>query len=359
MGLFFSNLHIKRTNEISVDDVRTYFTEEMIANGYTQLDKPDDAELRVAICAPKDSSWITVASDHFNFNDNSDTQAAAEPISERFSTSVIAMACMDSDYAFMHLMDTSKKIDGWINSGSPYEGMKLPRRTSAAPWKSIVTDFEGFKQSIKEKDSFAENVLFSTAGFIGMDTDQCALEADSADTLFSDPAELILLYFALPEGTKRELPKLKIGLYNLMPCMLDRNSVVFVNNKGGRSKGVAIRFVGDYIENDDVTIYDVTFESDYGSDKRKRIPITLEKRIDENGDYILWWEDKNFQIPPAVNPDLPYSRRSRLEFEKQFGVRFFVKGNPEKFRDVEVHIIPLENPQEGFDYWTVQNQPQW
>ena len=142
-----------------------------------------------------------------------------------------------------------------------------------------------------------------------------------------------------------------------MPCKADVNSVVFVNNKGGRSKGVAIRFVGDYIENDDVIIYNVTFESDYGSDKRKRVPITLEKRIDENGNHILWWEDKNFQIPPAVNPDLPFSRLERLEFEKAFGVRFYVKGDLNKFRDVEVHIIPLENPQNGFAYWNVKKRP--
>lgn len=359
MGLFFSNLHIKRTNELSADAVRAYFTEDMISKGYIQLDGPDDAELRVAIFAPKNSSWITVASDYFNFNDNNDTQTAAEPISKWYSTSVIAMACMDSDYAFMHLIDTSKKIDGWINSGSPYEGMKLPRRTSVAPWKSVVNNFEGFKQSIKEKSAFAESILFNTADFIGLDTNQCALEADRADEMISDPAELILLYFSLPEGTKKELPVLKIGLYDLMSCRADVNSVVFVNNKGGRSKGVAIRFIGDYIENDDVTIYNVTFESDYGSEKRKIVPITLEKRIDRNGDYILWWEDKNFQIPPAVNPNLPYSRRDRLEFEKQFGVRFFVKGDPNKFRDVEAHIIPLENPQEGFAYWNVKKRPRW
>ncbi|MBR2284214.1 MAG: hypothetical protein IJ874_07330 [Ruminococcus sp.] len=359
MGLFLSNLHIQRTNSLSVDDLKSFLAEDMASKGYTQPYNSDDGEIRVAIYAPKNSSWITVASDCFNFNDNNDTAAAAEPISERFCTSVIAMACMDSDYAFMHLINTAQKIDGWINSGSPYEGMKLPRRTSAAPWKSVVSSFEEFRQSIKEKSPFAEDVLFSTAEFIGMDKYQCGLEADRAEDLVFDPSELTLLYFSLPEGTKKELPVLRVGLYDMMPCRTDVNSVVFVNNKGGRSKGVAIRFVGDYIENDEVIIYDVTFESDYGSDKRKRIPIALEKRLDDNGNCILWWEDKNFQIPPAVNPALPFSRRERLEFEKQFGVRFFVRGNSEKFRDVEVHIIPLENPQDGHAYWTVKKLPQW
>ena len=300
-----------------------------------------------------------MASDRFDFNDDNDTAAAAGAVSERFSTSVIAMACMDSDYAFMHLINTSQNIDGRINSGSPYEGMKLPRRTSAAPWKSVVSDLEEFKQSIEKRSPFAEDVLFRTAEYIGMDKKQCGLEADRTEDLVSDDSELIMLYFALPEGTKKELPKLHIGTYSLDPCKADINSVVFVNNKGGRSKGIAIRFIGDYIENDDVTIYDATFESDYGSDKRKRIPITLKKYVAVNGKYILWWEDRNFQIPPAVDPDLPFSTRSRLEFEKQFGIRFFVKGDPEKFRDVEVHIIPLENPRNGYVYWNVKKRPQW
>ena len=156
MGLFLSNIHIKRKSEVSADDVRVYFLEEMISKGYTQLNEPDDAELRIAIWTPKNSSWITVASDHFNFDDNNDTRVLAEPLSKRFSTSVIAMACIDSDYAFMHLIDTSKKTDGWINSGSPYEGMKLPRRTSVAPWKSVVSNYERFKQSIREKRTAME-----------------------------------------------------------------------------------------------------------------------------------------------------------------------------------------------------------
>lgn len=359
MGLFFSNIHIKKTDSVSVDDLKLFLLEDMTSKGYKQLDNPDVAEIRVAIYAPKSSSWITVASDCFNFNDNNDTTAVAEPISKRFHTSIIAMACMDSDYAFMHLINVSEEVDGWINSGLPYEGIKLPRRTSVTPWKSVVSNFDEFKQSVKEKSPFAEDVLFSTAEYIGMDKSQCGLEADRTDTLVLDTEDLTLLYFSLPEGTKKELPKLRIDLYDLMPCRADFNSVVFVNNKGSKSKGIAIMFTGDYIENDDVTIYDVTFESDYGSDKRKITPITLEKRLANDGTYILWWEDKNFQIPPAVNPDLPYIRRDRLEFEKQFGVRFFVKGNSQKFRDVEVYILPLENVQDGYACWSVKKRPRY
>lgn len=138
-----------------------------------------------------------------------------------------------------------------------------------------------------------------------------------------------------------------------MPCKAGENQVVFVNNKGGRSKGIGIMFTGDWIENDEIEICDATFESDYGSDKCKRVPITFAKKKDNTGKSILWWQDESFQIPPAVNPELPWLKKQALEFEKQFGVRFFVRGNERKFLDIKVFIIPLENYKKGFDCWYV------
>lgn len=356
MGLFLSNLHIKKNNNITISELAEFLIGDLTSKGYIPLDNAEDSEVELAIYAPENSEWISVSSDCYNFNDDKETKAVAEPISGKFGAYVIAMCCMDSDYAFMHLVNTSEKIDGWINSGSIYEGMKLPRRTSVSPWKKIVNDHEKFKIAVKEKNICAEDVFYRSAEFLCMEPNQCVLEADRTDEL--DEKYVTKLYFKLPAGTKKELPNLYIPRYSLTPCKSNINSVVFVNNAGGRSKGIAIMFVGDYIENDDVIIYDATFESDYGSEKRKRVPITFEKRKTADGKYILRWEDKNFQIPPAVNPGLPYMKRQQLEFEKQFGIRFYVKGDAQKFRDVEVHIIPLENSEEGRDWWNVQRYPQ-
>ena len=61
------------------------------------------------------------------------------------------------------------------------------------------------------------------------------------------------------------------------------------------------------------------------------------------------------------NRDKYNGKQLAIEFEKQFGVRFFVKGNPQKFRDVEVYIIPLENIKsgyaQGYDRWNAQKRP--
>ena len=349
MGMFFSNLHIKKNGSFSVTEIAELLSEEMVAKGYKKAEDAQSAETELMICAPENSEWVSVASDFYNFNDDKDTAAAAAPLSEKFGTYVIAAACIDSDFAFMHLLNTADKTDGWINSGTPYEGMKLPRRTSSAPWKKIISDFDKFKAAIKEKYTFAEEVFYNSAELLGMTADQCVLEPGRTDGL--DEKCLIRLYFRLPEGTKKELPKFRIARFALMPCNERENQVVFVNNMGGRSKGICIIFTGDWIENDEVEIYDATFEYKSGPDKRNNVPVNFTKRKDNTGKYILWWQDENFIIPPAVNRDIPATKRMKLEFEKEFGIRFWVRGNERKFLDIKVFIIPLENREKGFDCW--------
>ena len=351
MGMFFSNLHIKKTGGFTVDELSEMLTTEMQSKGYTKLDSSENAETELMIYAPENSGWVSVASDFYNFGDDKDTAVAAVPLSEKFGTYVIAAACIDSDFAFMHLLNAADMTDGWINSGTPYEGMKLPRRTSSAPWKKVISDFDKFKAVIKENYTFAEEVFYNSAELLGMTAEQCALEPGRTDGL--DEKCLIRLYFRLPEGTKKELPRFQIARFNLMPCAADLNQVVFVNNIGGRSKGIAIIFTGDWIENDEVVIYDATFEYKSGPDKWNNVPVTFTKRKDNTGKYILWWQDENFNIPPAVNRDIPATKRMKLEFEKEFGIRFFVRGNERKFLDIKVFIIPLENYHNGADCWYV------
>jgi hypothetical protein len=125
-----------------------------------------------------------------------------------------------------------------------------------------------------------------------------------------------------------------------------------VNNKGGKSKGVGIMFHGDYVENGELSIENVTLETVSRKGKRLVISVELEKVKCSDGTTVLYREDRNFPIPPAVSTDIPIMRYMKLEFEREFGVRFTVRGNPRKVLDVKVMIIPLENP-EGQDCWYV------
>ena len=351
MGVFFSNIHVKKNGGFSKDDLIDMLTENLLSKGCIKLENTENADAELVIYCPQDSEWISVSSDLYDFYNENDTRLAAEFIADKLETYVIAAACIDSDYAFMHLIGGNNGTYGWINSGTPYGGMKLLRRTSIAPWKNVVSDFDRFKAVTKEKYVFAEDMFCNMAENLGMKTEQCLLEAGHSEIL--DEKSVTRLFFSAPEKNKKEPPVLKIGTFTLTPCVPDINQVVFVNNKGGRSKGIAVMFTGDYIENDEIEIYNATFESDYGSEKRKSVPINFTKRKSQDGKTILWWEDNDFQIPPAVNKSLPLMKQMRLEYEKEFGIRFFARGNERKFLDIKVYIIPLDNYQKGADCWYV------
>ncbi len=266
---------------------------------------------------------------------------AAEPFSKAFSTDVISVLCCDSDFMFLNLINTEKNKDGWITVGSPYGS--APRRNSFKPWEKTVVDLEQFKEIVKGENVFAEEAFYEAGEkLLGMTSAQCGLTSDYTENL--ERSALTLLYFVLPEnGSKKEPPKLEIPLFNLMPCKIGQSSCVFVVNKGGASTGVAVEFFGDFTENDEITFEDVTFAYDYGSDRRGVIPVTLKKVNSTDGRAIWYWEYKDFKIPPKVNPNLPWSKKSDLEFKREFGVWFTPKGNPRKTLDIMVAIIPLQN----------------
>lgn len=351
MGVFFSNIQVKKSDSFSKDDLIVSLSENLYSKGYKKLETSENAEVEVMIyCSPK-SEWISVTSDIYDFNNENDTRLAIEYISGKLDTYVIAAACIDSDYAFMHLIGSNNGTDGWINSETAYDGMKKPRRTSVAPWKKVVNNFDAFKVATKEKYVFAEDMFCNVAENLGMQPEQCMFCTCDDDLL--DEKYITRLYFEAHGDIKNEPPKLKIGSFDSTVCIADVNKVVFVNNKGGRSKGVAVMFTGEYIENNEIEIYNATFESNYGSENRKVVPINFTKRKTQDGKCVLWWEDKKFQIPPAINEAMPIMKKVQLEFKKQFGIRFFVRGNERKFLDVKVYIIPLENYQNGADCWYV------
>lgn len=348
MGMFFKNIHIRKNKEYNHDTLKKILIGEMEKKGFTLLESNEEAEVSVVIYSPERSKWVSVASDCFDFDTAEDIKAVALPISEKFRTDVLAAACYDSDYLIMNIINAVDGTDGWVNVGSMY-GMKLPRRTSIAPWKGKIADIEKFKAIVKEKHTFAENAFYSAAELLGMATEQCALETDYADR--SEESALTRLFFSLPEGTQKKLPQLEIDCFDLMPCKIGKSSCEFVTNKGDRSKGIGIMFVGDYIENDHLIFENVTLESNFDRDKRKNTPIKLEKTKTISGETVLYWEDKNFHIPPAVDSSIPIKRRMELEFKKTFGLRFTVRGNPRKVLDVMFFIIPLENRHEGAACW--------
>ena len=62
MGVYFSNLHIRKDAAVSADSVRDQLCAYFLQNGYREAD-PDSADFEAVISAPKDSRWISVYSE--------------------------------------------------------------------------------------------------------------------------------------------------------------------------------------------------------------------------------------------------------------------------------------------------------
>lgn len=349
MGMFFENIHIRKNDEYDLEQLKSQLIKQMTQKGYKLISGDADGDLAVVIYEPENSEWISVVSDDFQFTTIESIKSAIEPISNLFRTDVMAAACNDSDYLMLNILNVIDKTDGWINIGSLY-GVKKLRRNSVAPWKKKVIDYDSFREIIKKQYTFAEEAFYEIADLLGIQSQQVCLETDNLAHLNS--GNICKLLFTAP-GMEKQLPALVIPRYDGMPCKIGQSHCVFVNNQGGKSKGVGVLFVGDYVEDDEIYFENVTFESDYGSDKRKIVPIELKKVKLTNGKKAFQWEDREFVIPPAVSSDIPMMKRMDLEFKKQFGVRFVPQGNPRKVLDIMVVIYPIENSYEGQAVWYV------
>lgn len=350
MGSFFSNIHVRKCDKYSPEHLKDYLCAEMSRKGFLPVLNSDEGDISVTIFEPEESEWVSVASDEFNFSSLENIRGITEPLSLLFETDVLAASCEDSDYLMMNLVNKTDGTDGWINVGSLY-GMKMLRRTSLAPWKSKVSDFEKLKEAVRGNYVFAEEAFYAAVPLLHMHQEQVCLEPGKPTGRLN--GTVYTMAFTAPESQEKELPKLTIPMFTTMPCKIGESACVFVNNKGGKSKGIGILFFGDYIEKDEIIFENVTFESDYGSEKRNVVPITLEKVKCSNGTTGLYWENPDFVISPAVSESVPIMKRMDLEFKKSFGVRFTPKGNPRKVLDIRVILIPLENKMDGQVSWYV------
>ena len=348
MGLFFENIHIRKSamydTRILKNQLIRYFEEK----GF-QL-APQDAEesVSVVIYEPENSAWVSIASELFQLETEEDIQKVAEPLSQCFETDIISAGCYDSDYLRLSLLNVCDGTDGWINVGRA-EGMKLLRRTSLVPWKKVVDDMDALKKLVKAEYVFAEEAFYELATLINMTLEQASLEADYVDGLAFE--NVTTLKFIVPEGNIK-LPEFVIRSYNGMPCQIGKSEVVSVYNNGGKSKGIGIMFIGDYVDNDEITFEDVKLQL-HTKKGWEFIPIELKKVDWIKGKKCYYWSDANFPLPPAVSESIPLMKRMNLEFEKEIGIRFTPIGNPRKVLDIKLVVYPLANSMEGQTSWYV------
>ena len=92
MGMFFRNLHIRKNDAYSYDELKKMLIGEMEKKGYTLLESDEKAEVSVVIYSPEKSEWVSITSDCLEFETAEETKAAALPFSKQFETDVPSAA---------------------------------------------------------------------------------------------------------------------------------------------------------------------------------------------------------------------------------------------------------------------------
>ena len=350
MGQFFANIQIKKNITFEDGNVKEYLIEVMKKQGFEVVDDESGADGTLNIYAPKESAWISICSDLIDFENVKYSKKYIMSLARRFSTDVMLVGCFDSDYLFVNLFNENEKIDGWINIGR-YEGMPLLRRTALAAWKKRIKEIDRLKEIAHTEYVFVEEAMEHLGELMNLPYQQgCVSERCISD--LKDSGDVVTLFLAMKDtAIKKELPRLDMPQFSVMPCEKGKDSCVFVVNKGGKGRGIGIAFHLNSKEDIDVMFKDVFLEYDLGKHPRTCIPIELEKRKMKDGRWMYWWEDRDFQIPPKVNQNLPLAKMMKLEFNNEFGVRFTPYGNTRKFLDIRVTFIPLDNFADGQCTW--------
>ena len=339
MGNYYSNLHIKK-GTILPDDIKARIFTYMTEKGYTKADS-ESSDVEVALYAPADSAWTSVYCETFEYTD---VLSLAARIAEGKDVDVLGIACFDSDYLFLNLLNAAREKDLWLNVGSSSEIPK-PRRSNVAAWKDSVEDFKSFREATKQPFVCAEDFLSAVQSNLRLHVSQ------SLGLNFPESAEK--LYFSSPEKEQSDPTVLEIRHFSLRPCEPGERAVCIVINNGAASRGVRFVFIGDYIENAEITIDDAEFTYYDARGERVNVPIVFEKCRLSDGSWAYWWEDTEFKIPPPVSPKLSPRARAEKESQRCFGIRYTPNGNKRKFLDICVFATPLTNPQEGSCYWRV------
>ncbi len=347
MGWFFSNLHINKSSGFDTNAFPLLLTEVLSAQGFQLKNDPEESDFSISVF-DAGGKWLSLCSDGLDFYTDESIQTICNPLSERLSTDIMTVSCFDSDCLLLNRINRKLDVVAWAKIGS-YPELKV--RSTPARWKDLVSDEALWKSILKQKNVFAEESLKCIEPLLGLESGQ----GHFCDELISEEfaERVITCYFALPESiSKTPPPKLTIPLYDLMPCKIGKDHCCFVVNTGKKTKGVAIAFSGNYVEHEEISFRDVQLEYALDQYPRKIIPLQLEKRKTQTGQWIYYAELPNFPIGEGVKEGLPWRRKFDAEFKRKFGVRFTPEGNPRKLLDITVHFIPLKNP-EGQCGWCV------
>lgn len=360
MGRSFNNIHVRFQSKPTVADVNQIA--DMMTEGLavSMIDNQEEADIKVSVIVCTGHQWVTVLAD--SIDDDLDAQLEkTKRLSETLKTQALAIACFDSDYLCLNMVDIHKQVDVWAACGRfPYG--KVPRRSNIAAWSSYVKDANHFRQEMKRSYACAEDCLDGIADDLGIPS----VQASCLDESVPPDSERLDFYYRIDGDREKAPPCFKLNTASSYYSFNDLNHVSFVN-QGSASKGVMVCLTGPCITEHQVTVEKI--EIRYGYDPRsyeiqeiwKICPVELKEITFRNGVTGLAGECPELRIPAGVREDLPWKKKMDLEFQRGFNVHFKLcpcNRNVETYGPLQVTLIPLKNLS-GQHSYVMDHQSVW
>lgn len=344
MGSWFSNFHIRKRASVTTEAVLSCIHSIMDGYGYELTTSESDADGTVAVISTPESQWISVCSEQLAHDDAESCKEIAMPISEQLCTDVLAIACFDSDYLYLNLINAQEQTDAWVGIGDG-KAIGIDRRTGVTAWKKKVADYPVFSAAAKQKYICSEQFLTQAEPCLGLPVVQAMVTLREAERL----EKMELRYYRLKEDTV--IPgasKLTLNAHEAsIPCLVDRNSELSIYSVGTGSYGLSVYFLGPGVEDGTLTFSDVCL----GRNGR-HLPITLEKMQLPDGQWAYGYCDPYFPIPEGPSKRLKWEKQWPLMVERRIGLEFVPRGDPRKTLDITVIVVPDHSP-DGQVRWNV------
>lgn len=339
MGNWFSNLHIRKTETLTTEHVCDSIREILSEKNYTVAACAQEADMVAAVLDPRDSQWISVYSQILAHDDPESCKAFAAPLSAKLHTDVLGIACFDSDYLYLNLINTEENADAWIGIGSGKD-VGISRRNNLTAWKKKVTDYSGFPAAVKGEYVCAEDFLPTAANHLNLPTVQSCASLES----MQEPAcqqRAIFLYFRQEPGACHRGGELEIhNRRYAVPCFHGRKNSISVLNTGEAFCGLWIYFLGPYVEQEEIIFSDVKLER-FGQPPMALLPNKVQL---PDGQWSYCCHIPELPVPPGIPRRVKPENRYWLEKERVLTLSFIPKGNPQKMLDITVVIVPDGSP---------------
>ena len=345
MGSWFSNMNIRKSQAVTVDAVSQVLVRMMGERGYEAAASAEDADGLLALLVGEDSEWITVCSDLLPLEEPEQFAPLGNALSAALHTDVLGIACFDSDFLWLNLLNADEKLDGWVGIGSGRE-LGFSRRSKLTPWKKKVRDYARFAQCARESYIVADGFLYDNAENLGLPRQQSSMGMRYLQEVAPERMAA-RLYFRQREALQpTELVELT-HYENNLPCLDGYENHLSAINLGAPGMGLRIWFLVPGEEPDAVVFENVRLWRD-----QQPMPIELSLAQMPDGRWAWCWHDPQFAIPPAVKGRMKQEKYRELVQQCRFTIHFTPRGDGRKMLDIQIGFVPDEDP-EGGTWWNV------